>query len=237
VKARRAAVAFIPPLTAMSYILAAAIGIPVLVPVLNTAVVFPFMVGSLRRGETNGAIARMLVWAASMAILSTAMAYFASEVTARLFINGDAYRREMFAWVWTGAGRESDPARFIPNHLLHAAVFCTLSLVSGSVLSMPMGAMLMNYMGHYVGSLGAASTHPLQTVALAWVPWALIRIVSFVTLGVILAGPVLSRVAGFRFRIQDHRRTLLLAGAGLLADIVVKALLAPAWQRWLRATL
>ena len=61
--------------------------------------------------------------------------------------------------------------------------------------------------------------------------------ISFVTLGVLLAGPVLSRVGRFAFRLSDHRRALWLAAAGLLADIVLKALLAPAWQRWLRATL
>lgn len=230
-------VASIPLLTAASYALGALAGVPALVPIFNTAVVFPFMLASLRRRAAGSAVRRMLLWAASMAVCSTALAYVASDLTAALFINGDAYRREMFTWVWTGAGRESHPAQFIPTHLLHAAIFCALSVASGSVLSMPMGAVLMNYMGHYVGALGATSRNPLETMALAWVPWAIVRVISFVTLGVLLAGPVLSRVGRFAFRLSDHRRALWLAAAGLLADIVLKALLAPAWQRWLRATL
>jgi hypothetical protein len=179
----------------------------------------------------------MLVWAASLGACATLLAYVSAERTAALFINADAYRREMFAWVWTGVGRESDPARFIPNHLLHAAVFCVLSLATGSVLSMPMGAVLMNYMGHYVGALGAASGHPLRTVLLAWVPWAIVRIISFVTLGVILGGVVLSRVFAFPYRLRDHARAIWIALGGLLLDIVVKWLLAPVWQHWLRASL
>jgi hypothetical protein len=237
VKVRPAAVALIPLLTAASYLAGALVDVPLLVPVLNTAVVFPFMVSALRRGETTAAIGRMLVWAASLAICSTALAYLAPDRTATLFINGDAYRREMFGWVWTGAGRESDPSRFIPNHLFHAALFSVLSLATGSILSMPMGALLMNYMGHYVGALAAVSGHPARTIALAWVPWAIVRIVSFVALGVVLGGPVLSRLRGFPYRLRDHRRTIWIAAAGLLADILLKALLAPAWQRWLRATL
>lgn len=224
-------------LTPLSYAAAFAIGVPALVPVLNTAVVFPFMVASLRRGEVSRAIARMLLWAAALGCCSTRLAYVAPDLTGTLFVNADAYRREMFVWVWTGIGRESDPSRFIPNHLLHASVFCTLSLATGSTLSMPMGALLMNYMGHYVGALARTSAHPALTIALAWVPWALVRIASFVTLGVVLAGPVLSRVARFSYRLNDHTRALWLAGAGLAIDIVMKALLAPVWRQWLRSSL
>lgn len=224
-------------LTAASYAVGAVIGLAILVPVLNTVVVFPFMVSSLRRGDVAGAIARMLVWAAALGACSTLLAFLAPDRTATLFINGDVYRREMFAWVWTGVGRESDPSRFIPNHVLHAAIFCALSIATGSVLSMPMGAILMNYMGHYVGALAAQSGHPVALAALAWAPWALVRVVSFVTLGVVLAGPVLSRVAGFEFRLRGHQRLIALAAAGLVVDIVLKALLAPVWQRWLRSLL
>jgi hypothetical protein len=224
-------------LTAASYVAAMGIGVPALVPILNTLVVFPFMLSSLKRGEVSRAIARMLVWAAAMAVCSTLLAYVAADRTGALFINGEAYRREMFTWVWTGVGRESQPAAFIPTHLAHAGVFCGLSLASGSVLSMPMGALLMNYMGHYVGALAASSRHPLAVALLAWVPWAVVRIVSFVALGVVLGGPILSRVAGFRFRLRDHATILWLACAGLAIDIVLKALLAPVWQTWLRARL
>jgi hypothetical protein len=195
------------------------------------------MIAALRRREVTRGIAWMLVWAAAMAVCSTLLSYGAPDLTDTLFINGAAYRREMFAWVWTGVGRESDPSRFIPNHLFHAAVFCALSIATGSVLSMPMGALLMNYMGHYVGALAATSRQPAVTMILGWVPWAIVRIVSFVALGVVLGGPVLSRVARFEFKLRDHQRIIALACIGLVVDIVMKALLAPVWQRWLKALL
>ena len=68
----------------------------------------------------------------------------------------------------------------------------------------------------------------------AWHPWSVVWIVSFVVLGVVLAGPVLSRVAGFRFSLaetSDCYGWLPVA----CCWISLKAALAPAWQRLLRA--
>jgi uncharacterized membrane protein len=66
---------------------------------------------------------------------------------------------------------------------------------------------------------------------LAWHPWAVIRVISFVVIGVVLSAPLLARL--FRFRIDRvaARALLIAAAAGLVADIVLKTLLAPAWQR------
>ena len=66
---------------------------------------------------------------------------------------------------------------------------------------MPMGAVLMNYMGHYVGTLAAAEprVRPL-TMMLAWHPWAVIRVISFVIIGVVLSAPLLSRLGRFAGR-------------------------------------
>ena len=89
-------------------------------------------------------------------------------------------------------------------------------------------------MGHYVGTLAAASRRAALTLLLGWHPWAVIRVISFVIIGVVLSVPVLSRLGGSR-RIdwRDARPLLIVAGAGLLLDVTLKALLAPAWQRLL----
>src|SRR5262249_6391748 len=133
----------------------------------------------------------------------------------------------------TGRGTESAPSQFIPLHLRDTAIFVVVTLISAGAGGMAMGAALMNYMGTYVGSLAAASAHPLLTLILAWHPWAVIRIASFVVIGVTLSIPLLSRAAGFGHDLDESRRLLTWAAAGLIADIVLKALLAPAWQRLL----
>ncbi|MGE5244605.1 MAG: hypothetical protein ACM3SQ_10305 [Betaproteobacteria bacterium] len=219
--------------TVLSYAIGWVIGRPLLVPVLNTLASYCFMVAAIRRGDLRLAFGRMLVWALALGVCSTLLSYAHPLRTDSLFLRGEAYRREMFAWVLTGRGAESTPSLFIPQQLGHAALFSGLALATGSALAMPMGAILMNYMGHYVGSLAAASRHPSATMILAWVPWAVIRIVSFVAIGVVLAAPLVGRVLRVPVDWATGRRMLAWAGAGLVADIVLKALLAPAWQRML----
>lgn len=219
--------------TLVSYVLGWAVGVPVLVPILNALASYPFMVSALRRGEPRLAVGRMLLWALTMGVAATSLSYARPAAAGQLFLRAEAYRTEMFNWVLTGRGAESTPSQFIPQHLGHALLFSALTLVSGGALGMPMGAVLMNYMGHYVGTLAETSAHPVRTALLAWHPWAVIRVISFVVIGVVLSAPLLARVAKFRIGWVASRRLLAWAGAGLALDIVLKALLAPAWQRLL----
>jgi hypothetical protein len=220
--------------TAVSYLVAMLIGVPALVPFLNVAPAFPFMIASLRRGQVAEAVWRMLVWAAALAVCATTISYLGPAEAGRLFLRGESYRREMFEFLLTGYGPEGDIRRFLPQHLAHAAVFAALAIATGSLLAMPLGAMLMNYMAYYVGALGAASAHPWKAMALAWVPWAVIRIAGFVTLGVVLAGPLLGRLFGFEYRLRDQRRWVALAGGALVTDVVLKWALAPWWREMIR---
>src|SRR5579859_2473345 len=132
--------------TVASYALAWAIGRPWLVPVLNTLASFPFMVAVLRRGQLRRAVAVMLVWAMALGVCATLLAFASPWRAGELFVQGASYRAEMFAWVMTGQGAESRPPVFIPQQAMHAVIFVVLALVSGSVLAMPMGAVLMNEM-------------------------------------------------------------------------------------------
>src|SRR5262245_50293465 len=155
---------------------------------------YPFMIAALRRGEVRVAVARMLVWALTLAACATIIAYARPWDAGKIFANGAHYREEMFAWIMTGRGAESTPSQFIPLHLRDTALFVAVTLVSGGFGGMAMGAALMNYMGTYVGSLAAASPHPFVAAILGWHPWAVIRVISFVVIGVVLSVPLLSRV-------------------------------------------
>jgi hypothetical protein len=221
--------------TALSYVAALLVGIPALVPFFNVAPAFPFMIASLRRGQVPEAVWRMLVWAAALAVCATTVSYLATAEAGRVFLRGESYRREMFEFILTGYGPEGDIHRFLPQHAAHAALFSALAIATGSLLAMPLGAVLMNYMGYYAGALGAASAHPWKAIALAWVPWAVIRVAGFVTLGVVLAGPVLGRLYRFEYRIARQRRWLAAAGAALLIDVALKWGLAPSWREMIRS--
>jgi hypothetical protein len=219
--------------TMASYAIAWLLGVPVLVPLLNTAASYPFMFLALKQGDVRLAIDRMLLWALTLGACATWLSYVRPAAAGALFLGAEAYRTEMFTWVMTGRGPESTPSRFIPQHAGHAAVFVGLTLASGGLLAMPMGAVLMNYMGHYVGALAARSAEPALTMMLAWHPWAVVRVVSFVILGVAFSLPVLARVGRFRADWRAARSFVIAATIGLFADVLLKWLLAPTWQRLL----
>lgn len=219
--------------TAASYAIGWAIKSPPLVPVLNMLASYPFMIAALRRGEVRVAIARMFVWALTMAVCATLLAYARPWDAGRIFANGAHYREEMFAWIMTGRGAESTPSQFLPQHLRDTALFVVVTLVSAGVGGMAVGAALMNYMGTYVGSFAAASAHPVAAVLLGWHPWSIIRILSFVVIGVVLSLPLLSWALRFNEDLDERKRLLTWAACGLVADIVLKTLLAPAWRNLL----
>jgi hypothetical protein len=219
--------------TVLSDVVGWALNVPLLVPVFNTLASFPFMVAALRRGDVQLAITRMLLWALTLAVCATAFAYFRPWEAGRVFANGARYRGDMFAWIMTGRGAESTPSQFIPQHARDLALFAVVDLVSGGFAGMAMGAALMNYMGTYVGSLAAASRYPLVAIFLGWHPWAVIRVASFVVIGVVLSVPLLSRVLRFSADRNERRRLLLWAAGGLVLDITLKALLAPTWRNLL----
>jgi hypothetical protein len=206
--------------------------------VLNTAPAYAIMAAVLKRGERRRAVPLMLLWAASMAIFGTLAFLLAPRDPASLVVHGPSYRDEMFEWIATGAGAESSPRRFIPQHALHLAAFAALSLLTGSTVSVLMGAVLMNYMDYYVASLGRAGAPAWAVVLLGWQPWAICRVSAFAILGVVLAEPLLSRALRYRYEGSRAARPYVAWAAALLvADVALKAALAPLWRRWLHAVI
>ncbi len=222
--------------TSASYLVGWLLGVPLVVPILNAAVPWWLMARALRAGQTRRAVAIMLVWAMTLGAVATTMAAFGWSRTRQggdLFLQA-AYRDQMIEWVRTGAGPESEPATFVPRHLGYAAGFSVASAATGGVLSMPMGAVLMNQMGEYVGAMASRSAHPLTSAILGWHPWAIVRVTGFVMIGVVLSGVVLSRVLRFPFSLRAERRWLQAGVALLVLDILLKWALAPAWSGLLR---
>src|SRR5258705_10980383 len=101
---------------ALSCVAALLLGVPALVPFLNVAPAFPFMIVSLRRGRVAEAIWRMLVWAAALAVCATTISYLGPAEAGRLFLRGEDYKREMFAILLTGGRPGSDIRPFLPQH-------------------------------------------------------------------------------------------------------------------------
>ncbi|HET8946345.1 MAG TPA: hypothetical protein VFQ07_05130 [Candidatus Polarisedimenticolia bacterium] len=211
----------------------------VALPVFATLALYPIFARCVGEGRRAAAITAALLWAASLsASLITHVARDPGAAGAGVLM-GPPYRDEMFAFLASGSGRESDPARFVPQHLLHAGIFAVATFVSGGLLGLAMGAVLVGYMSYYVGAL-ASGPHPITAGLLGWPPWAIVRVIAFVMLGAVLARPLLVRLRGRPERLLAEpadRRLLGVALALLLFDIVLKATFAPAWSEILRPCL
>jgi hypothetical protein len=224
--------------TVVSYPLGLVLGGGVLLPVLNTAAAYVAMVVLLRRGERRQAVALMLAWAATLAVSATVTFAVWPSAPDALVRNGPQYRDEMFHWIRTGEGRESRPAEFIPQHVLHLAGFVALSLATASAASMALGAALMNYMGFYVASLSRAGATTRAVLIFGWQPWAICRVAAFVVLGVVLAEPLLARLRPYPYAgLRAARPYLIAAASGIAADWILKALLAGQWRAGLAVAL
>ena len=242
--------------TVVSYPLGLWLGSRWLLPVLNTIPAYAAMVVLLRRGRRDRAVAATLAWAATLAVVGTLSFRFWPQAPDALVLNGPQYRDEMFRWIRTGAGSEGSLRLFLPQHLLHLAAFVALSLATASAASIFMGALLMNYMDFYVASLARAGVPGWGATLLGWQPWAICRVAAFCILGVVLSEPLLSRLAPYPYDglrgawgVRGAKATkspgnppvrpswVAIAAAGILADWVLKAALAPTWGSWLRALL
>ena len=227
----------LPALLAPPAVFAAfSLGGRLLLPLLATLAVYPPFAGLVMRGRRAAAIVSALLWAASLSVSIIMMTARDPGRAGAVVLNGEAYRDELFAFIAAGAGRESDPARFVPQHALHLGLFAAATLVSGGLLGLAMGAVLLGYMSFYVGSL-LAGPAPLLAALFGWPPWATARVVAFILLGALLSRPLLARLGRRPIPSQHERRIYLAAVALLILDVALKALLAARWAALLRPCL
>jgi len=187
-------VALLPAVLApLAAILGVASGRAFLLPILATAAVYPIYARLIVRGRPGAAAIAAILWAASLSASMVTMTARDPGRTAGVVLNGPAYRDEMFAYVASGIGRESQPSRFVPQHLLHLAAFAVLTAATGGLLGLLLGAGLVGYMSFYVGAL-AAGPEPLRAALFGWPPWAVLRVVAFILLGTVLSRPLLARL-------------------------------------------
>lgn len=186
----------------------------------------------VKEGDYYRAWVLGVVWAGLLSLGVVVLVLWMPDAARAGIWHGEPYRQEMFGWIATGEAPENHPGVFIPQHLLHLAVFLALTWASGGYLGLVLGAALVAYMSYFVGSYAAASGHPWLGAFAAWVPWSVIRVCAFVLLGTLFARPLLVRRA-WPFG-RRELRLMALAALGLAADIAIKSLGAPAYGRFLR---
>ena len=208
-----------------------------LLPILATLAVYPILAILVRRGKHSLAVLASLLWAISLSGTLIAVTAHDPEGAAEVVLNGSIYRDEMFDYIRTGHGRETDPRLYLPQHLIHLGAFILLAVLSGGLLGIALGAVLVGYMSYYVGALAAAGSEPWLAFMIGWPPWAILRVAAYIMLGVALARPLLSALGRHTIPSPPGRRWYITCAALLLLDVILKGLLAPFWAVLLRPCL
>jgi hypothetical protein len=202
---------------------------PLLLPLLQVLPLYPVYLSLVSRGQLKRAAALVLLWALLMTLLMAWAAYTSGESLGGRVLMGESYRQEMFEWIRTGKGPEGDPSLFVIPKLREIAIFSAATFASAGFLGLLMGAILLNYMNYYVGSLLLAAKPGalLQVALLSWQVYAVVRVVGYTLLGVALTRVALQLLRQRRLVVEGEVRKLLLWALVLIAlDFALKAAVA-----------
>jgi len=206
-------------------------------PVVPLAVVYVRAVSERRTGR---AALLALLWAAALSAATVAASAGSPEAASRGIWNMGAYRDEMLRWIATGVGPEGSPRLFLPRLLLEFAILVVVSAATGGVAGLVLGSLLLGYMNGYVGWVVAHAdpgVAPLAAGFMAWPPWSMFRVASFVLAGTAAAAWGWPRLYDRGGRRAPLRTLVLFSVLLLLVDMGLKAWLAPVWQLMLRGLL
>lgn len=206
-------------------------------PVVPQAIVFARLIRERRGYE---AVSSALLWALALTVSTIAASAVLSEASTKSIWRAGAFRDEMLAWIATGRGAEGSIALFLPRVLTEFALVLVLSAVTAGAGALLLGGLLLGYMNGYVGwvvSHADPSASPLATALIAWPPWSVCRVVSFIFAGTAAALWGYPRLFARGAPRAPIRSYLALSVALLLADIGLKWWLAPIWSDLLRGIL
>jgi len=224
--------------TFLAWLVAVLAGQKVLLPALTALMIFPVFGHRLIRGRLGAAAGWVMFWALCMTVIGIAFTMLWPRIFAGLWAGrvdqsvaqGGEYTKNMFVWIGTGLGMESDPSRFIPVHLRHLGLFTLTSAVSGGALGLAFGAVQMNYMNFYVGELAVYSYQPLLAILLGWPPYAIIRVIGYILLATGVSAPLACAVTKRTIPWRSAVRFFIVGLALTGVDILLKWLVAPLWR-------
>lgn len=165
-------------------------------------------------------------WGVLLAFVLGALEWHYPGLCGRLFPGAAGYANDMLAWVRTGSGCEGTLSCFVPQHLLHLAAFTGLTLATGGLGGLVLAAVLFGWMGAYTGQLAGAAGNGWALVA-GWHPWAVLRVVGFILIGVAGSEPLLLRD---RRAPASNARWWTVGFGFCLADVLAKWVLAEPWR-------
>lgn len=214
-----------------------------LTPFFGAAIAYAVFLPHIWRQQYGRVTGLMLLWALWQSLAVGGATLLFPNRAAAVILSGPTYVDEMLLWIQTGEGAEGSLRLFLPIHIRNYLIFCGLCCLTVSSTALLFGTWLLNYMNFYVATLIRASVHPGLTMLVGWPPWSLLRVIGFILTGIALAVVGLNLWASIlgRSRQPAPPRAVplnyLKFGVGfVVADIIVKTVVAPYWRQLLHFT-
>ena len=175
-------------------------------------------------------------WAVGTSLISIPVFKSERQRIDEIVVRARAYRESMLAWLRSGRGPEAEPLATARAHLWELGLYLLAAVISANLLSLVLGAVLLNYMNAYVAALLLAARDRWRVRLLAWNSWILVRVAAYVLLGSACAAP-LAGYLGHPAPGWQVRWLLAVGGMGVALDLVLKLLLSRSCGRLLAGAL
>jgi len=216
------------------------LGQRICLPVLSALVLIPMFIWALREGRPRKAIQLGLFWAVIQSAMIVIATVLSSESASRAVLGGVEFRTEWLSWIANGSPVLRTPALALDRTVLELIVYSAAMFLTGSVAGLIGLAAAMDTFNFTAATLLTQAARPLLMLLGAWPVWIIVRLVSFLTVGAVLAEPMvhLNLRIGFLLDWWRHRKRLLAIGLGLFAlSLLLQILLSPIYRWLLQAAL
>jgi hypothetical protein len=177
----------------------------------------------------------LLLWTVMLSVLILWFSWREPERMELLIWRSREYTSGMFRWIASGKLPEGSPKNVVFFHIKQTLLYCVIALLSANFLALLLGSALLNYMNYYVARLARSSSNSSRALIMGWNPWSVVRVLSFLWLGMVVSTPSLGLLFAIPWRLSVP---LVIPGvAGILVDLAFKLTLSPIWSTRLRAGL
>src|SRR5262245_26418098 len=160
--------------------------VPLLFALLPTAPLAWVYAKAVREGRARDAAALAVAWAGALTVSTIAATARSPQAAFQSIWHASDFRDDMVRWIATGRGQEGNIRLFLPRVLVEYALVWILSAVSLGAAALLLGALLLGYMNGYVGWVVVNADPALSaftSALVAWPPWSVARVLSFILAG------------------------------------------------------
>ena len=200
-------------------------------PLLQVIVIIPFFLKNVWKWRLWRASGLVLLWSLLLTVSVAAASYSIGcsiDHVSRI-IKGQSYLSEMIHWIETGEGPEGDPSLFIVPKIIEIGLFSIVTFLTIGIGGLFMGAILLNYMNLYYGTVIYMANGDPNAILFGWPIYAIIRVIGYVFLGTYLSRLIMNiaeRKPLNQLFTGTARRLLIYALILIILDFILKATIA-----------